>query len=527
MIIAGSRADRIVCSRKSRRDEHALAGEHALLSRASGDFFFRIEWIALLHVLPHFSIDRATSMITFTFYGAARTVTGSCHLMQVKGKNILLDCGMFQGRREESWQKNLSFPFDPATIDVLVLSHAHIDHSGKIPMLVKRGFTGTIISTHATRDLANIMLLDSAHIQEKDALYVNKKNEKLGLPPVEPIYSMEDVLSAMEQFQTVGYRRKVRLTEAVTLTFFDAGHILGSAIPVFDISENGSSQRVCFTGDLGRPNRPILRDPDTVGDIDVLISECTYGGRFHLDEMSALDTLEAVIKRTVARGGKIIVPAFSVGRTQELVYDLHQLQEAGRLPRIPMFVDSPLSVNATQIFRIHPECMDSDVRAAILTRQDPFGFEKLTYISSSEESKELNSRRDPVLIISSSGMCEAGRILHHLANNIEDKRNTVLITGYNAEHTLGRRLVEKQPEVRIFGDMYSVKAEVVVMNSLSAHADRTELLAFHSQFSRERLQNIFLVHGDLDQQQKLETGLKEELGFARVSIPSEGDKVTV
>jgi metallo-beta-lactamase family protein len=466
-------------------------------------------------------------MITFTFYGAARSVTGSCHLMQVNGKNILLDCGLFQGRREEAYQKNLSFPFDPATIDVLVLSHAHIDHSGKIPMLVKHGFTGTIFSTHATRDLANIMLLDSAHIQEKDAQFVNKKHAKTGQPLVEPIYTLEDVLVSMEQFQTVGYRRSIQLTDAVALTFHDAGHILGSAIPVFSIAGNGSDMRVCFTGDLGRPNRPILRDPDMIGDVDVLISESTYGGRVHLDELSALDTLEQVVKRTVARGGKVIVPAFSVGRTQELVYDLHQLQEAGRLPRIPIYVDSPLSVNATQIFRIHPECMDPEVREALLTRHDPFGFEKLTYISSAEESKELNSRNVPMMIISSSGMCEAGRILHHLANNITDKRNTILMTGYSAEHTLGRRLIEQQPEVRIFGDMYPVRAEVVVMNSLSAHADRNELLGFHKQFNRDRLRQVFLVHGELDQLRELESGMRDNLGFSNITVPEPGQSFVV
>lgn len=466
-------------------------------------------------------------MFDLSFFGAARTVTGSCHLVQVNGKRILLDCGLFQGRREESAEKNRTFPFDPAEIDVLVLSHAHIDHSGKIPMLVRHGFNGTIVSTHATRDLANIMLLDSAHIQEKDAEFVTKKHARKGLPPVEPLYTSDDVITAMEQFQTVGYRRRIPLTANVDVTFYDAGHILGSAQVVLDIGINGSATRLCFTGDLGRPDRPILRDPEFTGDVDTLITESTYGGRFHHDDTTALDTLEDVIKRTVARGGKIIVPAFSVGRTQELVYDLNQLRLQGRLPEIPIYVDSPLSSNATEVFRIHPECMDPDVREALLTRQDPFGFNRLKYITHVEDSKALNASRDPMMIISSSGMCEAGRILHHLANSVENERNTVLITGYNAEHTLGRRIVERHPSVKIFGDEFSLRAEVVVMNSLSAHADRTELLAHHARYDRSRLTNIFLVHGDLDQQEKFRDGLVGELGFPSATIPEAGERFSV
>lgn len=466
-------------------------------------------------------------MPTLTFHGAARTVTGSSHLLEVDGKRILLDCGLFQGRREESAAKNQSFPFDPKEIDVVILSHAHIDHSGKLPMLVRQGFNGNVISTFATRDLANIMLLDSAHIQEKDAEFMTKRHAKKGLPPVEPLYTSENALAAMELFQTVGYRRTIPVTSNVDLTFRDAGHILGSATVTLDIRSNGSTKRLCFTGDLGRPNRPILRDPELVGDVDLLITESTYGGRFHIDDLSALDRLEDIIKRTVSRGGRVIVPAFSVGRTQELVYDLHQLHNAGRLPSVPIYVDSPLSSNATDIFRLHPECMDPDVREELMSRQDPFGFQKLHYITAVEDSKKLNSSREPMVIISSSGMCEAGRILHHLANNIENPRNSILITGYNAEHTLGRRLVEKQPVVNILGEEYQVKAEVHVMNSLSAHADRTELLSWIGQFDRARMQNIFLVHGDADQLAKLDQGLKEELGFSNTTTPESGQRFTL
>ena len=461
-------------------------------------------------------------MIELTFHGAARSVTGSCHLLEINGNRILLDCGLFQGHRSDAMEHNISFPFDPASIDMLILSHAHIDHAGRIPLLVRRGFTGPIYSTYATRDLAHIMLMDSAHIQEKDAEFLNKKHAKRHLPAVEPLYTMEDALLAMEQFQSVGYRRPLTLGDGITLTLFDAGHILGSAFTVLDLRDDGRSIRLCFTGDVGRPDRPILRDPDLVGDVDVLISESTYGGRYHPESEKALDKLETILATTVSRGGKIIVPAFSIGRTQELVYDLHQLSIQGRIPKIPMYVDSPLSVNATEVFRLHPECMDPDIRTEILSRRDPFGFTNLHYVSEVEESKSLNDRDDPMMIIASSGMCEAGRILHHLANGIENERNTILITGYSAENTLGRRLVEKEPVVRIFGDEYRLRADVQVMNSLSAHADRKELMDLIGRFDRNRLERIFLVHGDEDQQRKLQSALLDDLHFKSVDIPEFG-----
>ncbi len=466
-------------------------------------------------------------MIKLEFHGAARTVTGSAHIVRVNGKTILLECGLFQGKREETYQRNMNFQFDPAEIDVMILSHAHIDHSGNIPNLCRKGFNGPIICTHATRDLAHAMLLDSAFIQKKDAEFVNKKHEKKRLPPVQPLYTVEDVLNCIGQFQTIGYNRKFRVTENVDLTFYDAGHILGSALVVLDVHVNGSSSRFCFTGDLGRPGRLILKDPEFVGDVDVLISESTYGGRYHLKDELALVRIEDIMKRTIARNGKIIVPAFSVGRTQELVYDLHILRDQNRLPDIPIYVDSPLSVNITQIFRIHPECFDAEIRNEILQRHDPFGFEQLEYISNVNDSKDLNDQKGPMMIISSSGMCEAGRILHHLANNIENARNTIMITGYCADHTLGKRIVEKDPEVPIFGEKYKLKAEVAVMNSLSAHADRDELMNYIKQFNHDRLQNIFLVHGDYDQQQKLSDGLKTELGFSNITIPQSGDVIEI
>ncbi|MFA6234641.1 MAG: MBL fold metallo-hydrolase [Bacteroidota bacterium] len=462
-------------------------------------------------------------MIQLSFHGAARNVTGSNHLLEVNGKRILLDCGLFQGRRAEAWDLNSSFAYDPASIDVLVLSHAHIDHSGKIPMLYKHGFRGPIICTAATRDLANIMLLDSAFLQEKDAEFVNKLHKKKGLPPVEPLYDADDVIEVLGQFQTFGYRRKARVTEDVDVTFYDAGHILGSAISLYNIRDGERDLLMCYTGDLGRPNRPILKDPEHVGDVDILITESTYGGRIHAPDEVILDTLERVIKSTIARSGKIIVPAFSVGRTQELVYNLHELLLQERLPQIPIYVDSPLSVNATQIFRMHPECMDTEARQAVLMQQNPFSFENLHYVMHVGESKELNARKDPMMIISSSGMCEGGRILHHLRNNISDARNTIMITGYNAEYTLGRRIVERERSVKIFGEEHALNAEVVVLNSLSAHADRNEILDYHRKFNPARLKNTFIVHGDLDQEQKLQTSMQDELGLGNIEIPSPGD----
>ncbi len=466
-------------------------------------------------------------MIRLTFHGAARNVTGSSHLIEVNGKKVLLDCGLFQGRRAEAWEQNSQFPFDPASIDALVLSHAHIDHSGKIPMLYRHGFRGPIYCTAATRDLANIMLLDSAFLQEKDAEFVNKLHARNGRDPIEPLYDMDDVVDVLSHFTTIGYHRKTAVVPDMHVTFFDAGHILGSAVSRIEIKDGSRDVSICYTGDLGRFDRPILRDPEHVGDVDYLISESTYGGREHLGSEVILDRLEDIIKRTVARGGKIIVPAFSVGRTQELVYHLHELRETGRLPDIPIFVDSPLSVNATQIFRLHPECMDSEARRAILTHQNPFSFENLRYIMHVNESKALNGRNEPMMIISSSGMCEGGRILHHLRNNIEDERNTILITGYSAEHTLGRKIVERMPVVRIFGEEFHLNAEVFVLNSLSAHADRNELLAYHRLFNPAQLAMSFLVHGDLDQAQKLGLSMEDELGLDNVHVPSPGDSFTL
>jgi metallo-beta-lactamase family protein len=454
------------------------------------------------------------------FIGATHTVTGSMHMVHINGKKILLDCGMFQGRRAEAAERNKNFPFDPSTISAVVLSHAHIDHSGNLPNLVKHGFTGKIFSTAATMDLCRIMLADSAFIQKKDAQFVSKKHAKKHLPPVEPLYTIEDAEAAIELFEGLPYDTDFEVTEGAHARFVDAGHILGSASVVLSLEDPKTNKKstLGFTGDLGRPNMPVLRDPKFMGDVDALISESTYGGRnhVHVDEMKVrfLD----IVKRTVDRRGKIIIPAFSIGRTQDIVYKLNELKNNGSLPDIPVYVDSPLSMKATGVFRRHPECFDEETIELLKTDPDPFGFDRLTYIQDVEESKKLNDMKEPCMILAASGMCEAGRIVHHLANNVGDPKNTVMIVGYQAEHTLGRKLVEKEPIVNIFGEEHAVKCSVEVMNSFSAHADRSELMEYFDHFDRSRLKNIYLVHGDEDQSQKFASGLKEK-GFKNVAVP--------
>jgi metallo-beta-lactamase family protein len=459
------------------------------------------------------------------FLGAVETVTGTMHLLTVNGSRILLDCGLFQGKRQESFERNRKLPFDASTIDTMVLSHAHIDHSGNIPSLVKLGFTGNIYATPATRDLCSAMLRDSGHIQEYDAHYLNKKRSRKGLPPVEPLYSVEDATNSLRNFVSVGYGRAIPVASGVTLTFHDAGHILGSAIVALDITENGQTRRLVFTGDLGREGMPILKDPQPVRETDYLIIESTYGDRLHDPIETAGRDLRKVIIETYQNGGKVIVPAFSVGRTQELVYALHQLAEARQIPDVPIFVDSPLSVNVTEIFRLHPECYDKEVNEflAQAERRDPFGFHRLTYVRSVERSKELNFLREPAVIISASGMCEAGRILHHLKNNIEDPRNTVLIVGWQAPHTLGRRLVERQPVVKIFGEEYQLKASVKTINGFSAHADRDELLRYTQQLAPSQLRAAYVVHGEDAASESLAEGLRN-LGIGRVVVPNLGEE---
>ena len=456
------------------------------------------------------------------FLGAVQTVTGSMHRLRVNGTNILLDCGLFQGRRAETYEKNRRFPFDPSEIDAVILSHAHIDHSGNLPNLVRKGFRGNIYSTFATRDLCSAMLRDSAYIQEADVAYVNRKRARKKLPPIEPIYTQADATETLKYFFAAGYDRWIHVTPDVRVIFRDAGHILGSAIVVLEINENGRTIRVAYTGDLGRMDLPILRDPTPVSDVDYVISESTYGGRFHETPDEAEAKLESCVNRTCDRGGKLIIPAFAVGRTQELAYALHRLRLSKKIPSLRIFVDSPLAVNVTEIFRLHPECYDQETLEFMTKARDPFGFERLRYIRYVEDSKALNNMHEPMVIISASGMCEAGRILHHLKNNVENPNNTVLIVGFQAVHTLGRRIVERRETIPIFGDKYRLRAEVEVINGYSAHADRSELLRWigHAHESG-KLKGVFLVHGDPEQSDELASGL-DEIGVQGVIIPAPG-----
>ena len=461
------------------------------------------------------------------FLGAVRTVTGSMHLVSVNGTKILLDCGMFQGKRSEAYEKNRNFPFDPTKIDAVILSHSHIDHSGNLPNLVKNGYRGPIYSTSATRDLCSIMLYDSAYVQERDIEYVNKRHQKKHEPLVQPLYDVTDVTAAMAQFVGIKYEQQVQVAEGVTIKFLDAGHILGSAVTVLEAEENGKRMKIGFTGDLGRKNTPIINDPQPIDSVDVLISESTYGGIVHDPVTGMKDSLCNVIRQTSDRGGKVIIPSFSVGRTQEIVYLLSELFDEGRLPVVPIYIDSPLAVNASDIFRKHIECFDKETLDHMNAHEDPFGFNRLTYVRSVDESKKLNDLHSPCVIISASGMCEGGRIVHHLANNIENPHNTILIVGYQADHTLGKRIVEKQPEVNIFGEIHKLNAEVVVLNSFSAHAGQDELVEYINAADQTRLKKIFLVHGELMQIEKLSAKLKETGFKEEICIPKTGDRLEV
>jgi metallo-beta-lactamase family protein len=457
------------------------------------------------------------------FIGADRTVTGSMHRLIIDGKNYLLDCGMYQGKRKEAFEINRTFDlFDPKIINALILSHAHVDHCGNIPTLVKNGFSGPIYCTPATRDLAEVMLKDSAHIQEKDVEFVNKKRKKQGKNPFEPLYTTVDAEKVFPLLTPVKYHNEFRLDSNVTVQFFDAGHILGSAITYLTIKENGRIIKLSFSGDLGRPNMPILKDPEKIPDVDCFICESTYGGRLHDNIEETESKLTEVIRKSVERKGKIIIPAFSLERTQELVFAFHKIFEKKSAPAIPIYVDSPLSTSATEVFRNHPECFDEETIEFMKKFNDPFGFDRLKYITSTEDSKKLNDVEGPLVIMSASGMAETGRILHHLANNIENSKNIILMAGYCAENTLGKKIIMKEPVVKIFGDEYNLNAEVVVINSLSAHADSNELTNYCAQFDRGKLQNIFIVHGDFDQQEKFAARLKGT-GFKNVVIPSHGD----
>jgi metallo-beta-lactamase family protein len=462
-----------------------------------------------------------------TFWGAAGQVTGSMHLVESAGRRILLDCGLNQGRRKDADRKNRCLPFSGSSIDAIVLSHAHIDHSGNLPTLVKSGFAGPIYTTPATIDLCNWMLRDTAHIQEKDAEFVNKRRDRRKAAGIEngfatPLYTIEDAERTLPLFQPVGYHQPQNLSPELVYVPYDAGHILGSSCVMLHETQGGKSVRLAYSGDVGRPNLPIIRDPETMPPADYLIMESTYGGRLHKSPSHVENKLADVVIRTARRGGRIIVPAFAVGRTQQLVLLLHELANQKRIPNIPIFVDSPLAVNVTAVHRDHPECFDEETRAFVMNHEDPFGFQRLQYIREASESKKLNDLHGPMVIISASGMCEQGRILHHLWNNIEDPRNTVLITGFQAEDTLGRKLVEKWPEVRIFGEPKRVRAEISSLDELSGHADQHELLEWIKPLV-PGLRKVFLVHGEPQQAQTLAKLLQSQHGLD-VAVPNPGEQ---
>jgi metallo-beta-lactamase family protein len=452
------------------------------------------------------------------FFGATRTTTGSMYLFEINGKRLLLECGLFQGRRDETMERNRKFPFDPKQIDAMVLSHAHIDHCGNLPNLCKQGFEGNIHCTFATRDLASIMLEDSAQIQQADAAFVSKKRAQKGLPPVEPLYKPVDAEKAIRQFVAINYDRPFPVLDGVTVTFRDAGHILGSAQVVLDFRENGRAFRYLFSGDVGRGGDDILRDPDRVENVDYLQVESTYGGREHSPKANANAEVARLVGETLKRNGKVIIPSFSVGRTQQIVYTLHQLTLAGQMPRIPIFVDSPLSVNATEVFRLHPECFNEAVYKFLREKENPFGMENLTYIREAAFSMKLNDLKDPCIIISASGMAEAGRIRHHLKNNIGDPKNLILFVGYCADHTLGAQILAKQSPVNIFGEPYEVRAQIASLDSFSGHADKNELRRYVEAMTGN-IKKICVIHGEESQALAFAETLRQIKPKAQVIVP--------
>lgn len=458
-----------------------------------------------------------------SFLGAAGTVTGSMHMLEVRDQAFLVDCGMFQGRRKDADHRNRNIPKKATAANDLLLTHAHIDHSGNLPTLVKRGFKGNIHCTRATADLCAAMLKDSARIQEHDARWWNKKHvDDPDWVEIEPLYDEEDAERALERFIPHDYDKEFQLSDCVRANFIDAGHVLGSASAIVDVKLNGHRRRVAFSGDIGRRNLPILRDPVPPDHPDYVVMETTYGNRMHAAAAGMQDQLLDAINVARARGGKIIIPSFALERTQEIVFALNQLRKSNRLKPIPVYVDSPLAVNLTGVFRNHDECYDAETVAFDDAHGDPFGFDMLTLTQSVDESKALNTMDGPMIIISASGMCEGGRIVHHLRNSVEDPKNMVIIVGYQAQHTLGRRIVERRQRVKIFGVERDLIAEVRVLNAFSAHADRDELLWWVDQCGSQ-VRSFFLVHGDPDQSEAFAKHLASR--NRKGVVPKEGDTI--
>lgn len=459
------------------------------------------------------------------FIGAAREVTGSKHLITTdSGKKILLDCGMFQGKGLETDGLNRNLMFNPAEIDHVILTHAHIDHSGLIPFIYRSGFRGSVICTSATRDLCAIMLADSGHIQEGDVKWFNKRRISKGLSPVEPIYTEQDARACMKLFIGVAYNRKFTIDNNIKVKFTNTGHMLGSGTVLVEITENGSTKRIAYTGDIGRPESRILKSPEPFPQCDYLITESTYGNRLHPQLQEAEGELLRVIRETcIEKGGRVIIPSFAIGRTQEVVYALNKFFNEGLLPKVNIYVDSPLAVNATDIFRMHTDILNADVAHVMLTDPDPFGFNSLFYLKSAEQSKSLNANKKPCVIISASGMMEAGRIKHHLANNIENPNNTILAVGYCSPRTLGARILEGADEISIFGVKHPVRAKVERIEAFSGHGDYNEMADFLECQDKSQLSKVFLVHGDYEAQTAYKKTL-ELRGFSNIEIPVAGEE---
>ena len=445
---------------------------------------------------------------SITFCGGTRTVTGSMHLIEFEGQRVVIDCGLFQGHREEFYQVNSHFCFNPFQVNTVVLSHSHIDHCGNLPNLVKSGFRGKIFVTKPTKELCQLMLLDSAKIQEEDIKFVNKINLRRNLPLRKPLYTVEDARKSLKSIRALDYYKQFKLTPNISCSFYDAGHILGSATPLLEIKkDSGETLKIAYAVDLGRCNIPLLRDPDILAGVDYLIIESTYGGRLHSPIEDAQAKLAEAISRTASRGGKVIIPSFALERTQEVVYYLGRLLKEKKIKPIPIYVDSPLACNITDVFLNNSEVFDAQAQALLAKNADIFGIKSIHYVRTSDESKQLNSSKEPMIIISTSGMCESGRILHHLRNNIADERNTIVVVGYMAKNTLGKKIVERHKRVKIFGESFELKAEVEVINAFSAHADKNELVDYALK-TQGRLKKIFIVHGDMDQSEALALELK-------------------
>jgi metallo-beta-lactamase family protein len=461
-----------------------------------------------------------------TCHGAVRTTTGSRHLLEINGKKILLDCGLYEGKREEAYNRNKSFPFPPDTIDAVILSHAHIDHSGNLPNLVQQGFTGNIYCTFATRDLCSLMLQDSAKVQASDIAFVNKRRAKKSQPLFKPLYDSATVDKTMRQFVAIDYHRPFPVCDGVTVSFIDAGHMLGSAQVLLDLHAGGKKRRFLFSGDVGRSNNDILRDPEIAENVDFLLVESTYGGCEHETMSSATEELCRIIRETHARKGKVIIPSFAVGRVQQVVYALHQLRHQNCFPPLLIYVDSPLAVNSTEVFRLHPECYNHNTLEFLRTVANPFGWDEITYVREASHSMKLNDLAGPAIIISSSGMCEAGRILHHLRNNISNPDNTILFVGYCAEHTLGGKLQRGGSPVNIFGEPFDVKAHVVKIDAFSGHADHSELMDYVGKITGPKRQMV-IVHGEEARGMALQKSLHEAYPKTAVVLPEPAQVIPI